>query len=305
MQDARSPIQGAELWVPKDDQLVLRAGAYGPHTEFARVSARTRFARNEGLPGTVWAEQRALVWHDLRTHFVRAEYAAAAGIDAALGIPWYAGRELAGVITLLFTVSTDAAACIEIWNHDESVPVLRHGGGLYAHAEEFARVSPLVQFPYAAGLPGSTWSSGIPVVVDDVRASSEFVRAELAARAGLKRAIGIPIYRERKVVHVVTLLGAEVGSFVGAFELFVQGEQGLVSKVCFDDWSSPPAGKAVEAAPRAREILAREARYSRLPIISPGPAVSAEPGQPPRSSILVTLPIHDGVRVRAVACFEF
>ena len=305
MQEARSPIQGAELWVPKDDQLVLRAGAYGPHTEFARVSARTRFRRNEGLPGTVWAKQQALVWRDLTTHFVRAEYAALAGIDAALGIPWYTGRELAGVITLLFTVSTDAAACIEIWNHDESVPVLRHGGGLYAHAEEFARVSPLVQFPYAAGLPGSTWSSGIPVVVEDVRASSEFVRAELAARAGLKRAIGVPIYRERKVVHVVTLLGAEVRSFIGAFELFVQSEHGLTSKARFEDWVIPPEGPVAETVPRAREILAREARYSRLPVISPGPQVIPGPGQASRSSILLTLPIHDGVRVRAVACFEF
>jgi len=305
MQDARSPIQGAELWVPKDDHLVLRAGAYGPHTEFARVSARTRFKQGEGLPGAVWMKQQALVWRDLRSHFVRAEYAEAAGIDAALGIPWFAGRELAGVIVLLFTVTTEAAACVEIWNHDESVHVLRHGGGLYAHAEEFSRVSPLVQFPYAAGLPGMTWSGGIPLVVDDVRASSEFVRAELAARAGLKRAIGVPIYRERKVVHVITLLGAESRPFVGAFELFVQAEQGLVSRTCFEEWVPGPMGQAVQVAPRAREILAREARYSRLPVISPGPLVTPPGGQVPRSSILVTLPIHDGVRVRAVACLEF
>lgn len=305
MQDARSPIQGAELWVPQDDQLVLRAGAYGPHTEFARVSARTRFRLGEGLPGAVWEREQALVWRDLRSHFVRAEYAAAAGIDAALGIPWFAGQKLAAVITLLFTVSTESAACVELWNHDESVHVLRHGGGLYAHAEEFARVSPLVQFPYAAGLPGMTWSGGIPLVVDDVRASSEFVRAELAARAGLKRAIGVPFYRERKVVQVLTFLGAESGSFVGAFELFVQSQQGLVSKARFEEWELDPEANAPPTSPRAREILAREARYSRLPIIAPGPPVLPRGADAPRSSLLVTLPIHDGVRVRAVACFEF
>jgi len=305
MQDARSPIQGAELWVPKNDQLVLSSGAYGPHTEFARVSARTRFRLGEGLPGAVWATEKALVWRDLSSHFVRAEYASAAGIDAAVGIPWFAGRELAGVITLLFTVTTEVAACVELWNHDESVHVLRHGGGLYAHAEEFARVSPLVQFPYAAGLPGMTWSGGIPLVVDDVRTSSEFVRSELAARAGLKRAIGVPFYRERKVVQVVTFLGAETRSFVGAFELFVQAEQGLVSKLRFEEWEVDPEAPAAPASPRAREILAREARYSRLPIIAPGPPVMPQGSDAPRSSILVTLPIHDGVRARAVACFEF
>ncbi len=60
------------------------------------------------MPGAVWARQGALVWHDLTSHFVRAEVAAAAGIDAAIGFPWFKGNELAGVVTLLLTASVDA-----------------------------------------------------------------------------------------------------------------------------------------------------------------------------------------------------
>jgi len=300
MNDARSPVQGAELWVPKEEHLVLRAGAYGPHTEFARVSARSRFRRGEGLPGAVWATERPLAWRDLTSHFVRAEHAAAAGIDAALGIPWFVGRELAGVITFLFAASTGAAACVEIWSHDDAIGVLRHGGGLYAQADEFERLSKLVQFPYAAGLPGLTWSRGVPVVLDDVRESSEFVRAGLSVRAGLKRAVGLPIYRERRIVHVLAMLGAESRPFVRAFEVFTQTNEGFVSKTCFEE--APTTVDPASDRPTAREMLAREVRDSSLPIIS---SISGAPATAAESGIRLTLPIHDGVRLRAVACLEF
>lgn len=235
MEDGKSPVQGVELWVPMENALVLSAGAYGPHTELARESARSRFRKGEGLPGAVWDQQRALVWHDLSTHFMRGGHAEAAGIDAAVAFPWFKGNELAGVVTLLLTASADASAAIEVWNHDDVVDVLRHGGGLYVKAPELAKLSTLIQFPYAAGLPGLSWSVGTPVVMNDVRSSNEFIRAELAARAGLRRAIGIPIFRQRRVVHVVTFIGSETESFLRAFELFVPGEVGLTTKACFEE----------------------------------------------------------------------
>jgi putative methionine-R-sulfoxide reductase with GAF domain len=295
VEEAQSPVQGVELWVPLENSLVLSAGAYGRHTEFARVSGKSHFRMGEGLPGAVWARQGALVWHDLSTHFVRAEVAAAAGIDAAIGFPWFRGNELAGVVTLLLTASADAAAAIEIWNHDDSVDVLRHGGGLYVKAPELSRLSPLIQFPYAAGLPGLSWSVGTPVVMDDVRSSNEFIRAELASRSGLRRAIGVPLFRQRRVAHVLTLMGSETESFLRAFELFVPGEVGLTTKACFEEpgaFRSVPPGTPFGA----RKRLALEAKASGMPCVASfgdaGPA------------ILLALPIHDGTRLRAVGCLE-
>jgi hypothetical protein len=296
MDDARSPIQGVELWVPKENMLVLAGGAYGMHTEFARVSGKSRFRMGEGLPGAVWASQGAIVWHDLSTHFVRAEHAAAAGIDTAIGIPWFKGTDLSAIVTLLLTSSADGAAAIEIWNHDDQIDVLRHGGGLYVRAEELAKLSPLIQFPYAAGLPGLSWSVGTPVVMNDVRSSNEFIRAELAARAALKRAIGIPIFRQRRVAHVLTLMGAETDSFLRAFELFVPGEVGLSTKACFEEPGAWRASLPPNDVFGARKRLAVEVKASGLPGIASfgdnGPA------------ILLALPIHDGTRLRAVGCLE-
>jgi hypothetical protein len=291
--------------VPQADRLVLRVGAYGPHTEFARVSAKSHFRLGEGLPGAVWATQRALVWRELGAHFVRAEIAAASGIDAALGFPWFIGRELAGVVTLLLTSATKSATCVELWNHDDGIDVLKHGGGLYANTGEFERLSRLVQFPYAAGLPGLTWSSGIPVVVDDVRSSNEFIRADLARTFGLKRGVGIPLYRERRIIHVLALLGSEASSFVRAFELFVLGEQGLVTKTSFEEHASDGARTPPGSTPRTRELLAGEARMARFPVI--GSTTGPEPREESSgaSGILLALPVHDGTRLRAVACLEF
>ncbi|HVR21605.1 MAG TPA: GAF domain-containing protein [Polyangiaceae bacterium] len=300
MSGTRSLIQGAELWIPTGEWLTLRSGAYGPHTEFARVSARSRFRRGEGLPGAVWATQQALVWHDLRTHFVRAEHAAAAGIDAAVGFPWFHGRELEGVLTLLLTASATSPGCVEVWNHDDTLDVLRHGGGLYADTKDFEGLSKLLQFPYAAGLPGLTWSRGIPTILDDVGASSEFVRAESARRAGLKRAIGVPFYRDRRVAHVLALIGSGTQCFVRACQLFGHGEHGLVSRACFTE---PPG---VDENALAREALARDVWLSpRLPLVTPAPHDGLETSTGARSEILLTLPIHDGIRLRGVACFEF
>ncbi len=296
----RSPIQGAELWVPKEDKLVLRSGAYGRHTEFARVSAKSRFRRGEGLPGAVWATGQALVWRDLATHFVRAEVAAAAGIDTAIGLPWFHGRELAGVLTLLMTSSTESPACVEVWNHDETLNVLRHGGGLYARAKVFEQITKVLQFPYVAGLPGLTWSRGIPVIMDDVAVSNEFVRAEAARMAGLKRAVGVPIYHERRVVHVLTLVASASDCFIRACQLFGQGERGLESRACFVE---PPG---IDENARAREELAREVWLSpNLPFIASPPRHLAGAASETASEILVALPIFDGIRLRGVACFEF
>jgi hypothetical protein len=248
----------------------------------------------------VWVTEQALVWRDLGTHFVRAEHAAAAGIDAALGVPWFHGRELAGVVTLLLTSSASSPGCVEVWNHDESLNVLRHGGGLYAHAKEFEDVTKLLQFPYAAGLPGLTWSRGIPTIMDDVGASNEFVRAEAARKAGLKRAIGVPIYYERRVAHVVTLLASGSPCFIRGCQLFGHGERGLESRASFVE----PPGPDEHA--QTREALARDVWLSPgLPLIAPAPRKRFGTASETASEILLTLPIYDGVRLRGVACFEF
>ena len=295
MDEHRNMVQGAEVWIPRAEHLVSRAGAYGVHTEFARVSARTTFRRGEGLPGAVWSSGRALLWRDLGVHFVRAEHAAAAGVHAAVGFPVFRGQELTAVVVLLLTHLSESAGCVELWDADDELHVLKHDAGHYCHAGDFERFSRLLQFQYDSGLPGTTYR-GTPRIMRDVRSSNSFVRSALAGRCGLKCGVGIPLFRGRKVQQVLTLIAAERAPFLGAAEVWLRTHDGLRLEAAAYEDDDEPAETLPASARRARhEELAQRVLDSRLPTTIAG----ITPGSP---SIALGVPVHDGEELRAVVC---
>jgi hypothetical protein len=137
-------------------------------------------------------------------------------------------------------------------------------------------------------------------MMEDVAGSNEFVRAEAARKAGLKRAVGVPIYHERRVAHVLTLIASASDCFVRACQLFGNGEHGLESRAFFVE----PPGTDNHA--RSREELAREVWLSpRLPLIAPTPSNLPGDATETTGEILLALPIFDAIRLRGVACLEF
>src|SRR5688572_20268788 len=116
MEATRSMVRAIEVWVPRGEVLVQSSGVYREHVEFERASAQSTFRRGEGLPGAVWGTERALVWHDLGVHFVRAEQAKAAGIDAALAMPVFNDRSLSAVIVFLMRKTHSNPGCVELWD---------------------------------------------------------------------------------------------------------------------------------------------------------------------------------------------
>ena len=107
------------VWVPQGEVLRHHSGAYGPHTEFARVSAMKSFRRGEGLPGAVWSTRRPEVWQELGSHFVRAEVAKASGIDAAIGFPIFKGNEIAAVV--VWRVEDTAQALFDVDDFEQFI----------------------------------------------------------------------------------------------------------------------------------------------------------------------------------------
>lgn len=291
-------LQGAEVWVPRAELLISRAGAYGTHTEFARVSARSTFRRGEGLPGNVWSAGQALLWRDLGMHFVRAEHAAAAGIDAAVGFPIFRGQDLTAVVVLLLTHLSESAGCIELWHTDEELRILKHEAGHYCQAADFARFSRLSQFQYDTGLPGTTYR-GTPLIMADVRASSSFVRSALASRSGLKCGVGIPLFRGRSVQQVLTLIASERSPFLRWAEVWMRTHDGLrLEAAAFDD--DDESAESVPAIARGGRLkeLALRVLDAGLPVVVAG-AGSDEP------SITLGVPVHDGDLLRSVVCLAF
>lgn len=265
--------------------MALSAGAYRTHHELADDGARRTFHFGEGLPGGVWASRQALLWKDLKGPFLRAELASEAGIDGAVGFPLFDGTRVVAALTLLLTHHTEAPSCLELWNVEEELGVLRYGSGYYAHVAEFERFSPFIQFQRGTGLPGLTWLSGQVQVMDDVRRSSSFIRAGLAANCGLAHGVGIPIYHNRTLMQVLTLFGAERSSLVGGVELYNPQGVELGAATLFD-WSGPSASQGASVADAPGRALAQAVLASCTPVLEQRKHTGDH-------HITLGLPIHD------------
>jgi hypothetical protein len=284
--------------------LVPSSSVYGEHVEFGRVSARSTFRRGEGLPGAVWSTERALVWRDLGVHFVRAEQAKAAGIDAALALPVFGDGSLSAVVVFLMRKTGLSPGCVELWDVNAELRVLEHGGGHYCGCPDFETFSPLIQFPFGTGLPGGTWAAGKPFVMRDVRRANTFVRAGLAARCGLAFGVGFPIRRRRSVTHVVTFIAAENRPFLQAFELWeeLQGADG--ARLAVRAAAEPIAEPAAREAPG--EWLAADVLASGVPkVVSVRVPEDAPIEGDAAPRLALGIPMVDGDGTRCVACLVF
>jgi PAS domain S-box-containing protein len=79
---------------------------------------------------------------------------------------------------------------------EEDEPVLVPGGSWSskdARVETFAAQATGLRFRRGEGIPGSAWAAGTPAWMSDLRNVAHFTRAPLAAAAGLRAAVAIPL----------------------------------------------------------------------------------------------------------------
>lgn len=290
-------VVGAEVWVPDGDTLVFGSGAYGPHSGFLAVSQQGRFRVGEGLPGAVRATGKALLWHELRAGFLRAEVALSSDFHAALGFPWFKGDTLMGVVALLLRRSPDAVGAIELWELDASIDVFAYTDGHYSSCPEFERLSKLVQFSPGVGLPGITHASARCEVVPDVRFSGTFVRAAIAERARLKLGVGIPLAQASEVNGVITFVASEGEPFISEVSRFERDDQGALHATTL---SSEPD------APRLPVSYFRHLEDAVHTAFRVGTPVALADGDVPSQRIIaLVLPHFVGDAVQTVTCIEF
>src|SRR5262245_21400122 len=108
------------------------------------------------------------------------------------------------------TLSWDHGA---VWIVDPEVQRLRC---LYtwhrpdAPVEEFEAASRGATFPSGIGLPGRVWTSGEPAWIPDVLQDSNFPRAPVAGRQGLRGAFGFPILLGGEIHGVLEFFSSEI-----------------------------------------------------------------------------------------------
>jgi PAS domain S-box-containing protein len=86
----------------------------------------------------------------------------------------------------------------EDWSHDD--PALH----------EFRRLSRRLTFSSGLGLPGRVWASGEPAWIVDVTEDPNFPHAEIARRAGLHGAVGLPVPGPTGMLGVMEFLTRDV-----------------------------------------------------------------------------------------------
>ncbi len=212
-------IEVTEVWVPEGDRLVLAAGSYGGLDDFAAVSGKESFAKDEGLPGKAWGEARPVVLKGFEgSYFKRTEVANAAGLTSAVAIPVFAGAVLKAVLVVLCGDDDHRTGAIEVWHEKDGMLTL--GDGYYGAARHFEWVSQHTQFPRGQGLPGGVWAAEMPILMRDLGSGYRFIRSESAGKAGLTTGLGLPIPVPFKGTYVLTLLSARGTPIARRFEIW-------------------------------------------------------------------------------------
>ena len=109
----------------------------------------------------------------------------------------------------------------EYWRVDPEASVLRLETDWSAEPEldqEFAAGSRTMTFEPSKGLAGHVWATGQPYWISDIATDPVFSRASLAARAGLRTAIGFPIASAGETVGVMVFLSRSTLEMFGQLE---------------------------------------------------------------------------------------
>ena len=149
----------------------------------------------------------------------------------------------------------------ELWNLDRQASVLRCVQTWHVSSgdvAEFGRITRQHTFTSGVGLPGRVWSSGEPAWITDVTEDAGFLRASVAAQAGLRGAVAFPI-----------LLGGEVLGVVGFYSQEIREPDGEVLQMMSTIGSQ--IGQFIERK-RAEEALRRSEQHLRS-VVTNAPVV--------------------------------
>lgn len=216
-------VQVVEVWVPSADggPLELAGGLFDAAPAFGAISRTMVFARGEGLPGRAWDEGHPLLLRRLEgSYFKRAAAAQAAGLSCAVALPIFIDEELSSVVVMLCGDDDANVGAVELWHNDPRITAdlkLAEGyfGSTAPEVEELTRDGSLSR---GAGAPGLAWQRESAVFIDNVGDSQQFLRAQVAARAGILRALAIPCTAQGRETWVLSLLSSNDTPIARRFE---------------------------------------------------------------------------------------
>ncbi|MEM9481075.1 MAG: GAF domain-containing protein [Verrucomicrobiota bacterium] len=227
-------IRVTEIWTPNSDgtHLEFHDGIYGELDHFRDLSSKVSFKYGDGLPGAAWKSREPVILKTFEgSLFKRTAEAHEAGLTAAIAIPVFCGEFLKAVIVFLCGHVEELAGAIEVWEQTRSTELgLREG--FYGDWEKFESLSKSLVFQRGRGLPGITWETGLPQIMGNLETSNSFLRAKVAAEAGIRTGIAIPFYTTGPLDTVLVFLSSTSTPIAKRFEIWKPNEDH--SRLCFE-----------------------------------------------------------------------
>lgn len=216
-------VRVVEVWVPSADGrlLELAGGLFDAAPAYGALSRTMCFGRGEALPGRAWDEGRPMLLPRLEgSYFRRTAAAQAAGLSCAVALPIFIGEQLTSVVVMLCGDEAAHVGAVELWHNDPRVTSdlkLAEGyfGSTAPEVEDLTRDGSLAR---GAGAPGIAWQRESAVFIDNVGDSHLFLRAQVAARAGILRALAIPCAAPGRETWVLSLLSSSSTPIARRFE---------------------------------------------------------------------------------------
>jgi len=303
-------IKAVEIWVPNAHRtkLTLKTGHYGELDYFERISRGMQFAYDEGLPGKCWSSGQPIVLKQLSdSYFRRGDAAMTSELDCAIAIPTYDGADLRAVMVFLCGHDGHRIGALELWHAREGEPQMGLHEGYFGAAEKFEFTSRNTQFSRKVGLPGLVWDSGMPMIMDDLGRSAQFLRSGSAEKVGINRGVAIPCHaRPGTGSWVVTFLSARNSPIARGFEIWLPNEATGLFRLA-EAYHEEDAEYSEDMPKRQHPLDVGplgEARVTRLPVIAQietGPAESDDEDAPTSTILVMPVLKHGTVAANLVA----
>lgn len=306
-------IKITEIWTPDKarTRLEFNAGLYGPFLEFRTLSEQKHFDYGEGLPGKAWAAGHPLVLTAFDdSYFQRIEAAQKIGVTCGIAMPVFSGEFLMAVVVFLCGDDKEHAGAIEVWGTNAgTVYELGLIDGYYGSLRDFEWISRRIKMMRGFGLPGRTWESGAPLIIEDVSKSETFVRPKEALQAGIGTGLGIPCLGGSEQIYVITFLSAKKTPIARRIEIWVPNEdrKRLVfrSGVCEQDTDLQRSYETVAIA-KGDGLIGR-VWLTGVPAVSSNlrqdAAIRDQFARPVTFDSVLAIPVIDAGRLRAIVGF--
>jgi hypothetical protein len=169
------------------------------------------------------------------------------GKGAWLGLPFSPQGKTEAVVVLFCKIEKVA---LELW-HPGATGKLELFQGVYGD-KHFEEVSQGTRFGVLEGLPSQTFDGAEPILFENLTRQRGFLRAEVAAEAGLVAGLGIPLLEHDSVTAALVLLSSRETPLAQSLEI----------------WKGEKQVATFELSPSESHLmLVKEVYNQRLPVL--------------------------------------